>query len=357
MMPGTDQRSSSSGDTFRSRMAQKFQDLLSTIQRKGRQRLTIMMIPHTEKKILNLHVNMYTVSLSLAVLFVVMVFSIVSLVGKSGEDIEFYDMGLTNSQFNIQSTRMADEMIPLHEMIQRYTGTIAELYLRLDGEESEVLGQGGVAQSILDDEIQELQTLVEQCKSLGDNCNQKLTEEILRRITYLSRQDNQNLEKALELSTRILEELKSREKQNLLKNTPSIWPVQGYLYSPFGWQMDQLRGKEVFRQGVEIGALPGAEVYATAPGKVTEIVYNDTFGLSLWISHRYGIKTFYAHLDRIKVATGDRVKKGDVIGFVGQSGEMPLPMLYYEVHVGTVPYNPHAFLNHIQDQWLIKQKP
>ena len=335
---------------------QRFSEFLERVHKRGRERLTIMVIPHTEQKILNAHVSLYTIFAGSAVVIVVLVVSMVSLVGKSGEDIQFYDMGLTNSQFNIQSVKMAEEMIPLHERVREYASTISELYVKLDGDEATVLGQGGVAQGVIDSEVGELKELVDQCRELGEDCDQELTEEILRRVIYLSRQDNQNLAKAVEISDKILAELGTREKQNLLRNTPSIWPTRGYLYTPYGLQADALRGREVFQRGVQIGAAPGTEVYATAPGEVTEVRFDGSYGLQIQIRHRYGLATFYAHLDRARVQKGDEVTKGEVIGYVGKSGRASIPMLYYEVHVGTVAYNPHAFLNHLQDLWLIQPR-
>lgn len=345
--------SDSAWDGFLLRM----NDFRDKINKKGRERLTVMVIPHTEKKIFNLHVNMFTIAGIVVTTIVILIVSVINLVGKSGEDIQFYDMGLTNTQFNMQSTRMAEEMIPLHKSINQYTNTIAELYLKLDGQEENVYGQGGAAEAIASDEIADLENLIEECRELGDGCDQGRTEEILRRILFLSRQDNENLRRAVELSDRVLEQLRSSEKQNLLANTPVVWPVRGYIITPYGWQTDIVRGRLNYRQGIEIGARYGAEIIAPAPGKITDIGYNDIYGLHMWVEHRFGIQTFYAHLDRLRVSRGDQVSRGQVIGYVGRSGNATMDMLYYEVHVGTVAYNPHSFLNHLQDQWLIQATP
>jgi len=335
----------------------RLQNFFARLQKRGRERLTIMIIPHTEKKILNMHMSVYAISGLFITVAVVLLVSIMSLVGKSGEDIEFYDMGLTNSQFNLQSIKMAEEMLPVHELINQYANTIAEIYVKLEGSGTDVFGQGGVAQAVVDQEVENLRVAVEECRKLGDQCGQEKTEEILQRITYLSKQDNQNLNQAIDYSDKILKELNSREKQSLLQNTPGIWPTHGYILSPYGEQVDPILGRKVFKNGIEIGAFPGAEVVATAPGEISQINYDEKYGLSVWITHKYGIRTFYSHLGRLVVSTGDKVNRGETIGYVGKSGNAPLHMLYYEVHVGTVAYNPHAFLNHLQDEWLIQQKP
>ncbi|MBX7060013.1 MAG: M23 family metallopeptidase [Leptospirales bacterium] len=337
-------------------MRERLAEILARIHKRGRERLTIMVIPHTEQKILNLHVSIYAISITIAVATLGLLLSMISLVGKSGEDIQYYDMGLTNSQFNLQSVKMAEEMLPLHEIINDYANTIGELYVKLDGQDTAQSGEGGAAQAVIDTEIADLRRLVAECRSQGEACSQELTEEILRRVIFLSRQDNHNLRRAVEVSEKILAELNTREKQNLLRNTPGIWPVHGYLMTPYGLQTDQLEGRQRFQRGIAIGALPGAEVVATAPGEVLDVSYDASYGLQIRINHRYGIKTFYAHLDRTRVKKGETVSRGQVIGYVGKTGAAPVYMLYYEVHVGTVAYNPHAFLNHLQDQWLIQPR-
>ena len=332
---------------------ERFAELREKVHRKGRERLTIMVIPHTEKQILNFHLSVYALSAIAFIVVAVLILSVFSLVGKSGEDVQYYDMGLTNSQFNIQSTKMAEEMIPLHDIIDRYANTVAEMYVRLDGDESEVAGYTPANEEMVEAEIEKLRELAARCRTEGDDCDQQLTDEILRRVIFLSKQDNQKLRRAVDLTDKIIAELNTREKQSILKHTPGIWPTRGYLLSPYGLQSDAFNGRRNFRQGITIGALPGTQVVATAPGLVTRIEYDQEYGLYVWISHRYGMKTFYAHLDQVDVKIRSKVEKGQVIGTVGRSGRAPLSMLYYEVHVGTVAYNPHAFLNN-QSQWLIQ---
>lgn len=332
----------------------RFAELREKIHRKGRERLTIMVIPHTEKQILNFHLSVYALTGMGLFVVLVLVASVISLVGKSGEDVQYYDMGLTNSQFNIQSTKMAEEMIPLHDIIDRYANTVAEMYVRLDGDEKNIAGYTPANEQVVQEEIRKLRELAARCRAQGDDCDQDLTDEILRRVIFLSKQDNQKLRKAVDLTDSIIAELNTREKQSILKHTPGIWPARGYLISPYGDQTDPLNGRRMFRQGITIGALPGTEVRATAPGLVTRIEYDQEYGLYVWISHRYGMKTFYAHLDQVDVKLRSKVAKEQVIGRVGRSGRAPVPMLYYEVHVGTVAYNPHAFLNNLQDEWLIQ---
>ena len=342
---------------YADQLLDRFQELRARIRKKGRERLTIMVIPHTERQILNFHLSVFTISGIIAAVALVMLVSVISLVGKSGEDLTHYGMGLDNKQFKLQSLKMAEEMLPLHEIINRYANTISELHIKVDGQAGQDEGRGGMSQAVIDGELDELQKLIERCNTNKGACDQDLTKEMLRRVIFLSKQDNESLRRSIDLSDKILAELRTREKQNLLNHTPSIWPTRGYLLSPYGRHTDGLLGKTVFKRGIEIGAPAGTEVYATAPGEVRSVFFDENYGLVVVLEHRYGMRTHYAHLDNARVTKGEKVEKGQVIGFVGRTGNAAVDMLYYEVHVGTVAYNPHSFLNHLQDQWLITPKP
>ena len=335
---------------------ERFQRLLSRINKKGRRRITVMLIPHTEKKIFSWHLNAYSIFAILMSLVLFMSVSVISLIDKSGEDIQFYDMGLGNLEFSMQAMQIAEEVIPLHRLIHKYTSTIAELYLSLDGKKSEVRSLSAENRAILEKEIEALQSLLKECRSQKEKCSQKNVEEILRKTIHLSSQDNHSIKKAVALAEDIIDILNTKEKKKLFRHTPSIWPTQGYLLSPYGLQVDPLRGRKVFKRGIEIGAFAGAAVLATAPGEVVNLSYNEDYGLNIYIRHNYGIATFYAHLDRARVKIGEKVDKGEIIAYAGQTGSANVTMLYYEVHVGTVAYNPYAFINHLQESWLLLPK-
>ncbi len=351
-------RLSSGADEKTKNWSERIKRFFIKLHQRGRKRLTVMLVPHTEKKILTWHVSIYTLFSFHLILGVIMVLSVISLISKSGEDIQFYDMGLGNRQFGLQTIHIVEELLPLHRLIDEYTTTIFDLYLKLDGDKAQVQSLNPEARTLLDNEIEKLKLLVKKCRfaALKGKCQQKDTEEILRKAIYLSYQDNHNIKKAINLSERILDILDTKDKLGLLKNTPSILPTQGYLLNPYGLQISFLRGREVFKRGIDIVALPGTQVLATAPGEIWDVSYDKNYGLKIYIQHAYGIATFYAHLDRARVQKGERVEKGEIIGYVGSSGNIAIPLLHYEVHVGTIAYNPYAFINHIQDPWLVHPK-
>ena len=330
--------------------------LISKTHKNGIKRITIMLIPHTEKRIINWHVTIYTIFLLVIAITFSITFSVISLADKSGDDIQFYDMGLGNREFGLQATQIAEESISLHKLIRKYTNTIAELFIKLGGKKSNLKNFDSNIDVSLSQEIEEFRTLIQKCRLEKEKCEQKVVEEILKKNIYLSSQDNYSLKKTIALAKQIKEILNTKEKRELLENTPSLWPTQGSILSPYGAQTDALRGRPLFKRGIEINALLGTAVIATAPGKVTSVSHNEEYGLNIYIKHKYGIGTFYAHLDRANIKIDDKVSKGEIIGYVGQTGSISIPLLYYEVHVGTVTINPYAFINHLQNPWIVPPK-
>jgi len=134
------------------------------------------------------------------------------------------------------------------------------------------------------------------------------------------------------------------EKKYLRAHTPSIAPVQGWFISGFGYRIDPFTGQVKMHEGLDIAAPLGTPITAPANGVVRSVTNNKGFGLTLIIDHGYGFTTLYAHCQRIKVAKGARVKRGDVIAYVGNTGKSTGPHLHYEVHVAQVPRNPINYI-------------
>jgi hypothetical protein len=114
--------------------------------------------------------------------------------------------------------------------------------------------------------------------------------------------------------------------------TPSIRPLKGgFLTSRYGRRMDPFTGRIAFHHGVDYFARTGTPVMATADGVVTMARRNGNFGLMIEVNHGNGFKTKYGHLSRILVKRGHKVKRGEIIGLVGNTGRSTGPHLHYEV--------------------------
>jgi murein DD-endopeptidase MepM/ murein hydrolase activator NlpD len=126
--------------------------------------------------------------------------------------------------------------------------------------------------------------------------------------------------------------------------TPSIWPVVGWLSSPFGTRRDPFTGGSDFHPGLDISADHGLPVHAPADGVIASAGSNGNYGNLVVIDHGYGITTRYAHLSRFAASPGDRVQRGDVIGYVGSTGRSTSPHLHYEILLNGQITNPLKLL-------------
>lgn len=130
---------------------------------------------------------------------------------------------------------------------------------------------------------------------------------------------------------------------------PSIKPTKGYISSGFGRRLHPVFKKMQFHSGIDLKTSEGFPILAAADGRVIQSAERGGFGKTATIDHGYGIRTFYAHCSEIYVSEGDPIKRGDVIGRVGQTGMTTGAHLHYEVHVDGVPKNP---LNFILDSYV-----
>jgi murein DD-endopeptidase MepM/ murein hydrolase activator NlpD len=135
-----------------------------------------------------------------------------------------------------------------------------------------------------------------------------------------------------------------------LADAPSMWPLEGRLGSGFGSREDPINGEGAFHTGIDIDAPYGTPVRAAADGEVTGATMGAGYGRNVVLDHGHDVATLYGHLSAIAVVPGQHVARGQVIGYVGQSGRATGPHLHYEVRVHNVPVNPHKYLRTTYEQ-------
>jgi murein DD-endopeptidase MepM/ murein hydrolase activator NlpD len=133
-------------------------------------------------------------------------------------------------------------------------------------------------------------------------------------------------------------------KKQMLAHTPSIWPVQGWMTSGFGFRIHPLTGLSQMHEGLDIANRVGTTIIAPASGIVSDIDTNELFGNIVVISHGFGITTCYAHLHKVLVKLSQRVERGDKIAELGMSGRTTGPHLHYEVRINNIPANPVQYI-------------
>lgn len=139
-------------------------------------------------------------------------------------------------------------------------------------------------------------------------------------------------------------EQKFVERNQVLSSTPSIAPVRGILTDGFGGRSDPFTGEAATHNAVDISSVVGQPVRAPADGVVVKSEWANGYGNVIYLSHGYGYSTRYGHLSAYNVKPGQRVKRGDVIGFVGSTGRSTGPHLHYEVRLNDKPVNPLEFI-------------
>jgi murein DD-endopeptidase MepM/ murein hydrolase activator NlpD len=138
--------------------------------------------------------------------------------------------------------------------------------------------------------------------------------------------------------------LKLEGQRNLLASTPAIRPSSGWMTSRFGNRVSPFTGKPEFHKGVDIANRHGTAVLATADGIVSFVGKKGAMGKVVVIDHGHGMISRYAHLNTSLKKRGDKVKRGDVIAQMGNSGRTTGPHLHYEVHLNGVPVNPAKYI-------------
>jgi murein DD-endopeptidase MepM/ murein hydrolase activator NlpD len=140
-------------------------------------------------------------------------------------------------------------------------------------------------------------------------------------------------------------------------DAPSIWPVEGKVTSSFGERDDPFNGEGAFHAGVDISAGFGEPIHATADGVVEFADKTSGYGREVILDHGHGVKTVYGHMSGFAITTGDEVRRGQVIGYIGMSGRSTGPHVHYEVRIQNVPVNPHKYLRMTMDQLAAASKP
>ena len=130
----------------------------------------------------------------------------------------------------------------------------------------------------------------------------------------------------------------------MLAHTPSVWPTKGWVSSRFGYRISPFTSEREFHKGLDISTRKKSPVIAPSDGIVSSVRWDHGYGKLLSISHGYGVKTRYAHLDEVLVKQGQYVKRGQKIALVGDTGRTTGPHLHYEVHLNEVPVNPLRYI-------------
>jgi murein DD-endopeptidase MepM/ murein hydrolase activator NlpD len=180
---------------------------------------------------------------------------------------------------------------------------------------------------------------IDRYKALYDYYNPQLLVDVTRRIDRLSKQ--------LYIQSKSFDEVWDfvKNKTTMLASIPAIQPVANKdltrVASGYGWRIHPIYKTQKLHTGMDFTAPVGTEIYSTGTGVVSKVEREGRgYGNNVVIDHGYGYETLYAHMSKFNVRPGQKVNRGDLIGFVGNSGTSTGPHLHYEVRRNSNPVNP-----------------
>ena len=134
------------------------------------------------------------------------------------------------------------------------------------------------------------------------------------------------------------------DQKSLLASTPAISPAKGWITSRFGYRKSPFTGRKEIHKGLDIASRMKTPVQATADGVIVFCGSKGFMGKVVVIDHGHGMVTRYAHLHKTLKKKGDRVKRGDRIGLIGNSGRSTGPHLHYNVRLNGISVNPEKYI-------------
>jgi murein DD-endopeptidase MepM/ murein hydrolase activator NlpD len=296
---------------------------------KGREKLTVMLIPHSEKKIFNFQISLFTISFIVILIAGIIVTFFIStsrytLTKKEMEDLQ------SSQEGNIMAlTMFQNEISLLDDEVLEYKNNIKDIIQLLGASQSEnIFGLGGP-----ETEIKNLSEIM----GLTGKSDYESELQTIKRVNAdiaASKRVLMNFKKFLEA------------REEIIQKIPNNWPIigGGFITSPYGTRRSPFTGKWAMHQGVDVSWWPGAPIRATADGIVVFSGMKGGYGRTVQVQHEYGFQTLYGHLSRIVAYEGKRVQKGEIIGFLGRTGRATGFHLHYEVRIGTTAVDPVIFM-------------
>ena len=296
------------------------------IMQKGKQRFTVMLIPHSEKKIFNFQVSFFTLVFATITLGIVLVgfFLLATNFTFTNEKITKISQDLQSNETTMENLK--DEISGIRKAGRSFKASMDSVMGVIGNQDYlKTASVGDVSASYVLPEDSEGGSL----RELAD----------LKSMASLMA----NSVEPLDEINKVLSTYKE-----LLADTPTMWQlkgVKGIITTRFGWTIHPFTHLGYLHTGVDIAWALGTPVEATANGNVVETGYTEDAGNFITIQHKYGFTTRYLHLLEIVTRKGNHVNRGDTIGYVGNTGLSTGPHLHYEVRLGANYVDPMNFLS------------
>lgn len=311
-------------------VAGKIIDFCRALVRILTRRYTVVFVPHSEKKVYNLHITVLSICC-----FILVTTGIIGAFFWYGASYSS-----TRSLLADKDGRLKDVQASLDQLRDEFTRLLREargletaLSKTLSALGADVKGAAPDSPSLWD---------------LDSFFDIRETPEGLLREVDDVRRLSAYFASAVEPVKEIGRQLDSQIA--LLTEIPSIWPIKGgigHISMFFGQNENPFTGQYYIHKGIDLSTYrQGDPIVATADGQVVTIDYDENgFGNYIIIKHKHGYYTRYAHMQGFKVKIGQRVQQGEVIGWIGNTGLSTGPHVHYEVHIGSDVVDPYKYIN------------
>ena len=288
-------------------------------------RYTIVLVPHSEKKVFNFHVSVITIVLSFLIIFGIAgaFFWYSAFSGLKRGSLAEWNSELKDTQVNLEQLR--SEVSQLSRAARGFEAVLS----------STLQSMGSTGSGINFTAPPDRSSFFNLSKS--DDIVKEV-DDIRHLAVYLS--------SAVDPVKEIGSVLDSQSA--ILSEIPSISPIRGgHITAMFGINRDPFTGAPHMHTGIDLSTYRlGDPIVSTADGQVAYMGYEPSgFGNYIIIRHQHGFYTRYAHLLSFRVETGQLVKQGETIGYIGNTGRSTGPHLHYEVHIGSDVVNPLKYMN------------
>ena len=241
------------------------------------------------------------------------------------------------SALKLQNRNLQSQLEVLGRQVDQMQVVITDLSQRDDNLYRAILGADPIPQNTRLGATRQISYY----DSLARMSNLQLVADLQRKVDVL--------EKELYVQARSYDEILqlAKTQEVRMENIPAIQPVLNenlkHMASGYGWRIDPVYHVRRFHQGMDFSAPVGSDIFATGNGTIVYAGWRQGYGETVEVDHGFNYSTRYAHCSKILVRVGQKVKRGDVIALVGNTGKSTGPHVHYEVHYHGQPIDPRNF--------------
>ena len=303
-------------------------DFFQRIIAGGRKKLTIMIVPHSQKKVLNFQTSIFSLLFTLIAVigFFSSFFWFAHKTAVSVQDLSATKEEARKAQASLDVLR--DETNELLKTARNFQAALTSTFSWLGLKTTTPAGQAANGDlSFLFNMHEVAEGSLKEAAEL-----QQLTSYLNDAVLPV-----QEMGKLLNMQT------------TLFSDIPSLWPIKGgigHISMAFGQNRHPFTGQWYIHKGIDLSTYrSGDPIVATADGQVVTVEFDPGWGNYIIIKHKHGFYTRYAHLQSYRVTRGEYVQQGQTIGYIGTTGVSTGPHLHYEVHIGSDVVDPIKYLN------------